>query len=251
MRASISGPDGGERHVSGAERLVKEEEVEAVSQVLMRRARERYPEPDIVYVTVERIAAKDIATVPPLHVTTITARDPAQARGEAARILRRAGVGFDAIAIGFDGLDHGLAFGGCPLRGAAICDLASGERLDRDPTRGVRATRFDYEPGCLARLRTALAEQDLTHFRVAEALAVATKALWSGVIAELCWSDDPDYVAGYVATRDLGYVRFPHFKPSGAVGGRVFYVDGNADVDMITERLERKAVMIDGAISVS
>ena len=45
-----------------------------------------------------------------------------------------------------------------------------------------------------------------------EALALATKVIWSGVVAELCWSDEPEYVAGYVATARHGSVRFPNFK---------------------------------------
>ena len=36
-----------------------------------------------------------------------------------------------------------------------------------------------------------------------------------GVVAELCWSDDPDYTTGYVAGKNIGYVRIkPIYKQS-------------------------------------
>ena len=74
-----------------------------------------------------------------------------------------------------------------------------------------------------------LAAIGLTHFRTREALALATKVAHApGIIAELCWSDDPDYTAGYVASPRIGYVRFPVLKlPDDPRGGRVFFVDRN------------------------
>ena len=259
MRAAegASHEDGG-RHLSGAERLVSGDEVDAVAQELMRRARQASAQrgssdtasiPDFVQVTIERVTA-EVATAPPLAVTTVHAPDPGAAKGRSARTLREAGISFDAIARAFDGLRHGMGPGGSPPRGAALFDSATGERLDIDPARGVRASRFDYTPATRLALGEALAQHDLTHFRVAEALAVATKVLWSGVRAELCWSDAPDYVAGYVATRQHGYVRFPNFKPTGAAGGRVFFVDEDTDINHLTERLERRALLIDGPIIV-
>jgi len=259
MRAAeeASHEDGG-RHLSGAERLVGESDVDTVAQELMRRARHataqrngsESPFPDFVQLTIERVPAGEIATTPPLPVTTVHAPDPGTAKGRAARILRETSITFDAIARAFDGLRYGMGPGGAPPRGAALFDSATGERLDIDPARGVRASRFDYTPETRLALAETLAAQGLTHFRVAEALAVATKVLWSGVRAELCWSDAPEYIAGYVATHEHGYVRFPNFKPAGAVGGRVFFVDEDMDINLLTERLERRALLIDGSINI-
>lgn len=100
-------------------------------------------------------------------------------------------------------------------------------------------------------MRTALAGAGLGHFRTFEALALATKVIWSGVVAELCWSDDPEYVAGYVAAAAEGYVRFPRFKPAGAVGGRVFYLHPDADWASIVERLTRAPLWIEGTPAVT
>jgi 6-carboxyhexanoate--CoA ligase len=251
MRAAAGGAheDGG-RHVSGAERLVPENEVETVALELMARARNRADAPDFVQVTVERISAGDVARTPPLPITTILSVDAGAARGRAVRILRETGIGFDAIARAFDGLRSGMGSHGAAPRGAALFDRVTGERLDQDPARGVRASRFDYTPETRRQLTATLGKSGLTHFRVTEALAVATKALWSGIRAEICWSDDPDYVAGYIATPNHGYVRFPRFKPDGAVGGRVFFVEQDTDLSILIDRLERRALLIDGGTAV-
>jgi 6-carboxyhexanoate--CoA ligase len=103
---------------------------------------------------------------------------------------------------------------------------------------------MDFAPGVRARLRQKLEAQGLGHFRTLEALAVATKVLWSGVLAELCWSDDPEYEAGYVATPAAGYARFPHFKPRGAVGGRAFFLARGTDIAELVRRLEAQAMLI-------
>ena len=48
--------------------------------------------------------------------------------------------------------------------------------------------------------------------------------------AEICFSDDPDYVTGYVASKELGYVRVTTLKEKGdGNGGRIFLYDGPAE----------------------
>ena len=137
------------------------------------------------------------------------------------------------------------------MRGAALLDSQTGARLNpdprrgvTDPSRGVRASRFDYAPEIRDGVREVLSANGLGHFRTFEALAVATKVLWSTVSAEYCWSDDPEYRAGYIANLDDGYVRFPEFKPAGAVGGRIFFIHPANNLKKIIERLETRAVLI-------
>ena len=65
-----------------------------------------------------------------------------------------------------------------------------------------------------------------------------------GTIAELCWSDDPFYTTGYVASKKLGYVRIPHLKYEGDYrGGRVFFVYNVNIIDYI-EEIEKTPVLI-------
>jgi 6-carboxyhexanoate--CoA ligase len=128
-----------------------------------------------------------------------------------------------------------------------IMDAQSGERLEPDRERGVRASRFDWSDNAGHEISHRLAALGLAHFRTREALALATKAAHApGMVAELCWSDDPDYTAGYAASLRTGYVRFPFLKQVGdAKGGRAFFVNRDVlDRDMLLGYLQQEAVLI-------
>src|SRR5437868_9425084 len=99
MRASLASG----RHLSGAERLVKADDVEAAVLELTRRARRDGADPDYLNVTVDRVPAENIEHIPCLPVTTVAAPDPASARQMAEHLLRRASVSPAAIAAAFDG----------------------------------------------------------------------------------------------------------------------------------------------------
>ena len=134
------------------------------------------------------------------------------------------------------------------MRGAMIMDALTGERLEPDHERGVRASRFDWSEKALESVTGSLASVGLTHFRTREALALATKVAHApGMIAELCWSDEPDYTAGYVASPDMGYVRFPFLKQQGlSHGGRAFFVQRNGlDLQLLIRYLESAVILVD------
>ena len=63
------------------------------------------------------------------------------------------------------------------------------------------------------------------HFR--EAIVLATKVVHApGIISELCMSDDPEYVTGYISSLKHGYVRLTPLKDVGNPhGGRIFIFD--------------------------
>ncbi|MGN0847472.1 MAG: 8-amino-7-oxononanoate synthase, partial [Kiritimatiellia bacterium] len=63
---------------------------------------------------------------------------------------------------------------------------------------------------------------------------------------EICVSDDPDYVTGYVATRELGYRRITVIKEAGDPnGGRIFlYRGARADVAKTIRFLEETPVLV-------
>jgi 6-carboxyhexanoate--CoA ligase len=133
------------------------------------------------------------------------------------------------------------------MRGAIIMDAQSGERLEPDQERGIRASRFDWSEDASERIKRNLETAGLAHHRTREALALATKVAHApGMVAELCWSDDPDYTAGYAASTGLGYVRFPCLKQSGdPKGGRVFFVNREiVNMDALISYLETDAVLI-------
>jgi len=274
MRASTDG-----RHVSGAERLVEAGDVDAAVATLTARARNRAEEPDAVQVTVERVARSTVSTERVLRLIITPPSTAALAQVAGSIRLRDAGVSDAAIDAAFELLRNGIGTSiqgrrppnpqswgdrtdssnsespesrtpGRAARGAMLIDASTGENVTPDARRGVRASRFDYGPEAAAGIDQALTDAGLGHFRTREALALASKVIWSGVLAELCWSDDAEYVAGYVSTRD-GYVRFADFKPEGAVGGRAFFVDTSAiRVETVVENLERRALWIEGPLEI-
>jgi 6-carboxyhexanoate--CoA ligase len=129
-----------------------------------------------------------------------------------------------------------------------VVDALTGTRLEPDQSRGVRVSRMDLAPLARERILAALAVAGLGHHRVAEALVLAGKVLHApGIVAELCWSDDPDYVAGYVADPRRGYQRITRLKAAGDnFGGRALFVrPENWQSDRFIAYLEQQAVLFD------
>lgn len=248
MRAARGGPhEAGGRHVSGAERLLPEREVAAAVRSLVRRAQEHpLGAPDFIQVTVERVETEPVR-IPGLPVTTVAASAPGEARRVAAVLLASAGVAPATAARAIEALAGGPGPGGGTMRGAMLMDAATGARLEPDPARGVRVTRVDVAPEARREVTRSLSRGRLIGTRVREALVLASKVAWAGALAELCWSDDPDYTTGYVASPAFGYVRLTHLKPRGTpLGGRVFFLPPGADPAPFVHRLEAVPVLLTG-----
>lgn len=242
MRASRAG-----RHLSGAERIVAPAKIDDVLRALVVRAMERADGPDEVIVKIERLKDGPPRALIALDVVTVNVRDVREGRSAAAVVLQKSGVSRAAAEAAVRSLAGGPGPSSEIMRGAIIMDAQSGERLERDRSRGVRASRFDWSESASAEIDRLLAAAGLTHFRTKEALALATKVAHApGVVAELCWSDEPDYTAGYAASLKTGYVRFPSLKdPGDANGGRVFFVDRAVlDLDALMRYLQEEAVLV-------
>lgn len=229
MRASSEGI-----HISGAERIVSGERIDVTVQELVARARERDRPPDQIVVTIDSLGNILPHTLTALDVFVLENKDVESARSAASRLLQGAGVSAQAAEVAIHHLSTGAAPSGGNMRGAIIMDSQSGERLESDQERGIRASRVDWSEDASLKIRNRLSEIGLTHFRTYEALALATKVSHApGMLAELCWSDEPDYTAGYIASLGTGYVRFPSLKKQGdPKGGRVFFID-RAILDMV------------------
>jgi len=245
MRASRLG-----KHISGAERIVGPDAIDAVIRELVARARHRSPAPDRISVHVDDLGELAVLGLTALDVVTVGTTDAVTGRAAATRVLQTMGVSPDAADAAVQLLRRGASPSGDVMRGAVIMDVLTGERLERHRERGVRASRFDWDERCGAVMRQRLAELGLCHFRTFEALALATKVAHApAAVAELCWSDEPDYTAGYVASLKAGYVRFPSLKESGdSKGGRVFFVNAKElDMDSLVRYLEQEPVLIRSA----
>ena len=229
MRASSDG-----HHVSGAEKIVSVASVSKVASRLVERAlsHERGT-PDFINVKIESLPA-DVLHIKALPVKTHVVATPTEGRALAARLLAEAGIAnADEIMARFSETHS--------LRGAMLLDADTLERLEPDQSRGVRATYMD-DAASLAKGTAGVKN----HY--AEAIVLATKVQNApNIIAEICVSDDPDYVTGYVATRELGYRRITVLKEKGDPnGGRIFLYRGSRDeVAKTIEFLEKTPILVD------
>jgi 6-carboxyhexanoate--CoA ligase len=243
MRAST-----GRSHLSGAERLVTRDRIDLTVSELVKRALSKQLDPDQVIVTIDAINDIPVHSVPSLDLVHVNLHDLTACRENAERVLYACGVSPPAVLAAFRALEQGAAPDGGNMRGAMLIDTEKGERLEPDRARGVRVSRFDWSGEASGWIERELAALGLTHFRTKEALALATKVAHApGIVAELCWSDDPDYTAGYVASRITGYVRFPQMKQTGnSRGGRAFFVRrDDLEGDILMTYLQETPVLID------
>ncbi len=233
MRAEKS--VGKREHVSGAEKILQEEELpEHLAALLSRALHHAKGRADFVNFKVESIAPEAVEHLPALPVSTVEVETPAEGRRVIIDALEKLGLkNGEAILAKFS-----ETYG---MRGAMLLDADTLERLEPDAERGLRATYMDAE-------RAAKGASDCkNHF--AEAVVLATKVVHAPhIVAEICVSDDPDYVTGYVAAQSLGYRRITKLKEAGSPdGGRIFLYRGPRDGVAETIRyLEKQCVLVSG-----
>lgn len=241
MRASRGG-----YHQSGAEKVVTADEVASVAAALMARAMNSSgPQPDAVHCSLECLEPASIRHAVLPDIATFLVSDWRAGRSLASRLLVRAGVSDRAVRRGMGLLAGGAGPDGSVMRGAVVMHAQSGERLEGDASRGIRVSRMDLDSEARPAIEALLTVAGLGHHRVIEALVLAAKVLNApGIVAELCWSDDPDYVIGYVADPYYGYQRINGLKEQGdPLGGRVFFVNSDRVLDPLLEYLERQPVL--------
>lgn len=230
MRAAERSIERGEKHISGGERIGRQAQIEPIVTELLRKGSSHSRgDADFLQIVIEKIIDEEIQIIPPLAVTGIETSSILKGRQEARNILEAIGISEQAMDAAFD-----LISSSNNLRGAALIHYRSGIRLDDRGERGVRVSRMDWqkEPELGARVR--------------EAIALASKVAHSPyTVAELCWSDDPEYVIGYVSNLATGYVRITPLKEEGCEsGGRVFFVADEVDLDAYIHYLEKTPVLI-------
>ena len=242
MRSSLGGSHGvGGRHISGAERIVPEDGLEEQVIAMLRRARtHERGRADFIQVQVEEVKEKDIMTCPLIPVYQMDTRTKSEGRKAAKKELLRIGVSKAAVESAFRELESLTD----SMRGAIVMDAVTGERLDDRAERGVRCSNMDCEDTALYEAR--MAEKGLGGDHPREALVLASKVAYGpGTVAELCWSDDPDYVTGYVGSKKFGYGRITVMKDMGdPVGGRVFFVEHGTDVARYDDYMQNQVVLV-------
>ena len=225
----------GDLHVSGAERIIPQNAVSsAVSALTERALHHGLGRADFINIKMEEVKPTQLEYLDALPVS----KRPAPTVEETYQIMRSmlCELGLEAKADELiDLLRHNH-----PMRGAVLYDVATSQRLEPDHERGIRVTYMDAEGA-------ASTSSGKNHFR--EAIVLATKVVHApGIIAELCLSDDPDYLVGYLASLKHGYVRLMPMKELGNPhGGRVFIFDSTkAKAEDAINYLEKQRVLVRG-----
>ena len=221
----------GGHHISGAERIVKLEEVGAIAQLLADRALYHCKgTADFINITVDVIPANEITYIDCLQVEEHRANTIAEAHQLAIELLQGTHITEGAIENAMTLLKELDS----SMRGAMLVDATTGKRIDVG-NRGVRVSHMDSFDS------ESLGENE--HMR--EALVLASKVQSAeGIVGELCWSDDPDYTVGYVACNGI-YHRIPKMKELGShIGGRVFFVRSDIDRESVIAYLEKAPVLV-------
>ncbi len=247
MRCSKGGPhEEGGKHISGAERILREEEIEKELINVYRRAitHER-GKPDFINFKIEEIDEDDIIYKKRLNINQHHVNSKEEGLNLAKELLKENDVSEEstqkAIQTLLDLEDS--------MHGAMLIDKDTGDRIDNKGIKGVRVTGIASAD--ITKYKESLKNDGREGLHLEEALILASKiASTKGIVAELCWSDDPSYVIGYVGTKDT-YERIPILKDEGTpIGGRVFFVDTNQlnddyTLDDLMNYLEKQVVLIE------
>lgn len=226
MRSSADGC-----HISGAERLAPATELPQLASAMASRALHHDKgRPDTIHITVDKIEESTISTVPALVPFLESNSSPGDARKLITQRLHAAGIEAADIAVE-------MAYSLTGLRGAALIDASSGERLDPNPARGVRVSTFDA---------ISHPSKDCAKDHFHEALILASKVHSApGIVAEICLSDDPFYTRGYLALDGI-FHRIPNIKDHGStLGTRIFIVEPGTDIPELIDYLENTPVYIE------
>jgi 6-carboxyhexanoate--CoA ligase len=249
MRAA-EGAMGGGRHISGCERLVPEERIPSILEKMWRRAKSHERgNAHSVNIRIDAVDSAAMRHIPPLAIESVIYETVGEAREASCALLEKNGISKVAARKALE------AIAALPrsMRGAMVMDALTGERLDGLGERGVRVSHMDCED-----------EEKFTNFlqnatgqfpangatpkamaKLREAIILASKAASAqGYAGELCWSDDPHYQTGYVASGKV-YRRITPMKEQGSpIGGRVLFLWPGTPLAETIDYWQRQPVLV-------
>ncbi|WP_332694982.1 6-carboxyhexanoate--CoA ligase [Halalkalibacter lacteus] len=240
MRASMNGShEQGGKHISGGEQLSNYENINQSIHYLMEKAlRHSRGKPDFMQIQFEAIN-EPVKQISPLPIRTHEVDSVKEGQALAWKLLEKSGVPHKVIHTVYKQMSEYSN-----MRGAILYNIYSGERIDYRGNKGIRVSRMDWDNANFQEW-AKLHQLPLTE-KVKEALVLASKvASHPSTIAELCWSDDPNYMTGYVASSKLGYQRITKLKEYGDDRGcRIFFVDNVTDLNTYIDFLEKQPIFV-------
>lgn len=231
--------DGKETHISGSENIVREDVLEEISKSLIKRALNHDKgKAEFINIKIEKLNEDELTYIDPLKVQTIDVKNSTEGLKACNKLLKLIGINEGKSQLIINMLTEIK-----DMRGAILLDINTLERLEPDKERGVRATFMDLEYSTFS--ESIKHTKKSTHF--IEALVLASKVISCPyIIGEICYSDDPNYTAGYIASKKFGYVRFTHMKELGnPFGGRIFLYDSKKEnIEPCIDYIENKKIIV-------
>lgn len=228
-------------HISGAEKIVSEKQLADYATAMIDRGLHHSKgNADFLNIKIEKVDSEKIIYLDALPVTTVEVEDWRQGQEEIIRFLNEIGIPEPLKIVDF--LKETYA-----MRGAMLLDINQLKRLEPDKERGIRATYMDQD-----RSQIKYFSPEKNHY--SEAIVLATKVVnCPGIVGEICISDDPYYVTGYVASKECGYRRITKMKEMGSEnGGRIFLYNGRPeDVHKTIDFLQCQRVIVRGVKALS
>lgn len=231
------------KHISGAENIIEENELEEAVKLLLQRAlKHDKGKSNLINLKIEKIE-EHIEVIDPLKITTIKCKSIDEGKEILSKVLETLEIEKFSKKI------INMLYEIKDMRGAILLDIKSMNRLEKDRRRGIRATYMDLENRNLDELdkRSSYGSAFI------DALVLSSKVLNSPyIIGELCLSDDPNYTTGYISTKKLGYIRITNLKNEGIpYGGRIFLYDSSIDnVELCIDYLEKKKIIVKNDIQI-
>jgi len=233
--------DGIEKHISGAEKIVSEDNLGTYVEALLNRALHHSKgKANFINFKIEKLNKEDILYLDALPVSTVQADTHQEGLKKVAALLEQMNIANPNEIIKKINETYNM-------RGAILLDVDTLERLEPNQERGIRATYMDADDS----FRPENIEVK-NHYN--EAIVLATKVAYApNIIGEICISDDPDYVTGYVASKETGYVRITKLKERGSQeGGRIFLYRGELSaVQSCLDYLEKQKVLVKNVCSIT
>ncbi|PMP91566.1 MAG: 6-carboxyhexanoate--CoA ligase [Hydrogenobaculum sp.] len=230
MRASFKNA-----HISGAERICKKEKVSQIINELLKRPKFY----DFISIKTEEVKELEFIKMP--SIRSFDFKSVEEARAFAKVLLEKAGIKMDIANDVIELISKGAAFGK-NMRGAMLIDIDTGQRLEEDKEKGIRTIKVDWEDRDLAKQMLLSSGYKITD-RALDALALVSKNIRCGVIAEVCWSDDVDYTTGYVVVNKTYYRINPMKNFGDPFGGRAYFIKAE-NLENIVDCLRNKAFLV-------
>ncbi len=227
----------GGNHISGGELITNKEMLKHETLGLVDRAlNHSRGQADFINISIQKILNPDeIKYVTPLPITTIDKNDNPMYPN---LILKSLGFSEDKISKSLTTL---LKLKN--LRGALLISIDDFEEFH---SKIVRCTNMDYAIEIKQDLKSFLQKNNFLGKYLKDALCISSKICKNeNVLCEICISDDKNYTTGYIASKDLGYIRIKNFKPKDhKYGGRIIFIKDKNKIDSTIDYLKNSIVII-------